>query len=91
MLAAGLQGLQVAAVLHAGSAERSKQRSPTLRYLEIAKTWSLKSLMFVSGHKPFACASEPSTPKVGLTYRCHSGCHWGDTLMRPMFLVVCRS
>ena len=31
MLAAGLQGLQVAAVLHAGSAERSKQRSPSLR------------------------------------------------------------
>ena len=28
MLAAGLQGLQVAAVLHAGSSERSKQRSP---------------------------------------------------------------
>ena len=81
MLAAGLQGLQVAAVLHAGSAER---RPDLESYLEIARTRSLKSLEKDAclRSQALACASEP--PMAMLDAEGWSDmtnvlqhCHWG--------------
>ena len=74
VLAAGLQGLQVAAVLHAGSAER---RPDLESDLEIARTRAWKR-MLVSGHKPLRAPmamldAEGWSDMTNVLQHCHWG------------------